>query len=125
MATNKHAVIRYQTLDKCFRNPGRKYFIEDLVEACSNSIYEFTGIDNGIKRRQILEDIKFMESMQGWNIPLERVREGHRVYFRYEEKNFSINNQPLNETEENQLKEALLTLSRFKVSAYPIAIIID
>lgn len=114
MATNKHAIIRYQTLDKCFRNPGRKYFIEDLVEACSNAIYEFTGNDNGIKRRQILEDIKFMESTQGWNIPLERIRDGHRVYFRYGDKGFSINNQPLNETEENQLKEALLTLSRFK-----------
>lgn len=114
MATNKHAIIRYQTLDKCFRNPGRKYFIEDLVEACSNAIYEFTGNDNGIKRRQILEDIKFMESTQGWNIPLKRIRDGHRVYFRYEDKGFSINNQPLNETEENQLKEALLTLSRFK-----------
>ena len=114
MATNKHAVIRYQTLDKCFRNPGRKYFIEDLVEACSNAIYEFTGINTGIKRRQVLEDIKFMESTQGWNVPLERIRDGHRVYFRYSEKSFSINNQPLNETEENQLKEALLTLSRFK-----------
>lgn len=114
MATNKHAIIRYQTLDKCFRNPGRKYFIEDLVEACSKAIYEFTGNDNGIKRRQVLEDIKFMESTQGWNIPLERIRDGHRVYFRYEDKGFSINNQPLNETEENQLKEALLTLSRFK-----------
>jgi predicted DNA-binding transcriptional regulator YafY len=114
VATNKHAVIRYQTLDKCFRNPGRKYFIEDLVDTCSNAINEFTGNDSGIKRRQILEDIKFMESSQGWNIPLDRIREGHRVYFRYEDKNFSINNQPLNETEENQLKEALLTLSRFK-----------
>ena len=114
MPTNKHAIIRYQTLDKCFRNPGRKYFIEDLVEACSNAIYEFSGNDSGVKRRQVLEDIKFMESTQGWNISLERVREGHRVYFRYEDKGFSINNQPLNETEENQLKEALLTLSRFK-----------
>lgn len=114
MATNKHAVIRYQTLDKCFRNPGRKYFIEDLIEACSNAIYEFTGSDVGIKRRQVLEDIKFMESLQGWNIPLERIRDGHRVYFKYDDRGFSINNQPLNETEENQLKEALLTLSRFK-----------
>jgi len=114
MATNKHAVIRYQTLDKCFRNPGRKYFIEDLVEACSHSITEFTGNEIGIKRRQVLEDIKFMESDQGWSIPLERIRDGHRVYFRYEDKNFSINNQPLNENEEKQLKEVLLTLSRFK-----------
>ncbi len=114
MATNKHAIIRYQTLDKCFRNPGRKYFIEDLIEACSKAIYEFTGNDKGIKRRQILEDIKFMESIQGWNIPLNRIRDGHRVYFRYKDNGFSINNQPLNETEENQLREALLTLSRFK-----------
>lgn len=114
MATNKHAIIRYQALDRCFRNPGRKYFIEDLVDACNNAIYEFKGKQNGVKRRQVLEDIKFMESEQGWSIPLNRIREGHRVYFRYEDKNFSINNQPLNETEENQLKEALLTLSRFK-----------
>jgi len=114
MSTNKHAVIRYQTLDKCFRNPGKRYFIEDLVEACNKSIYEFTGTDTGIQKRQIFEDIKFMESSQGWNVPLERLRDGHRVYYRYSEKSFSINSQPLNETEENQLREALLTLSRFK-----------
>lgn len=114
MATNKNAIIRYQTLDKCFRNPGRKYFIEDLIEACSKAIYDFSGEDKGIKKRQIFEDIKFMESEQGWGISLERIREGHRAYYQYEDQNFSINNQPLNEAEENQLKEALLTLSRFK-----------
>ncbi len=114
MATNKHAIIRYQTLDKCFRNPGRKYFIEDLVEACSRSIYDFSGEDKGIQRRQVLEDIKFMESEQGWSISLQRIREGRKVFFKYEDANFSINNQPLNELEANQLREALLTLSRFK-----------
>lgn len=114
MATNKLAIIRYQTLDKCFSNTGRRYYMENLIEECNNAIYEYSGNDKGIKKRQIFEDIKFMESPQGWNIPLERIRDGHRVYFRYEDKNFSINNQPLNETEANQLKEALLTLSRFK-----------
>jgi predicted DNA-binding transcriptional regulator YafY len=114
LSTNKHAIIRYQTLDKCFHNPGRRYFIEDLVEACNNSIYEFTGTDTGIQKRQIFEDIKFMESTEGWNVPLERIRDGHRVFYRYSDKAFSINNRRLNETEENQLKEALLTLSRFK-----------
>ena len=77
-------------------------------------MYEFTGTEIGIKKRQIFEDIKFMESPQGWNIPLEHIRDGHKVYYRYSIISFSINNQPLNETEENQLKEALLTLSRFK-----------
>jgi predicted DNA-binding transcriptional regulator YafY len=114
MATNKHAIIRYQTLDKCFRNPGRNYYIDDLINACNEAIYEYSGIEDGIKRRQLLDDISFMKSEQGWNIPLEHIRDGHKVYYRYEDLNFSINNQPLNETEENQLKEALLTLSRFK-----------
>lgn len=114
MATNKHAIIRYQALDKCFRNPGRKYYMDDLIEACNHSMYEFTGTEIGIKKRQIFEDIKFMESPQGWNIPLDHIRDGHKVYYRYSNISFSINNQPLNETEENQLKEALLTLSRFK-----------
>lgn len=114
MATNKHATIRYQALDKCFRNPGRKYYIDDLISVCNNAIYDHSGIEDGVKRRQILEDIKFMESEQGWNIPLNHIRDGHKVYFRYEDLNFSINNQPLNETEQNQLKETLLTLSRFK-----------
>lgn len=114
MATNKHATIRYQVLDRCFRNPGRKYFIEDLVNACNDALEEYTGNEDGVKRRQVLEDIKFMESSQGWNIPLDRIRDGHRVFFRYEDRSFSINNQPLNPAEESQLKEALLTLSRFK-----------
>jgi len=114
MGTNKHATIRYQTLNKCFRNPGRIYYIDDLIEACNDAIYEYSGIEDGVKRRQVLDDIKFMENEQGWNIPLDHIREGHKVYFRYEDISFSINNQPLNETEENQLKEALLTLSRFK-----------
>lgn len=113
MATNKHAIIRYQTLDKCFRNPGRKYYVEDLIEACNKSICEFTGNNLGISRRQIFEDIKFMESSQGWNIDLQRQKHGHKVFYRYTDINFSINNSLLNEAEENQLKEVLSTLSRF------------
>ena len=114
MSTNKHAIIRYQTLDKCFRNPGRTYYIDDLIETCNLAIFEYSGLEDGVKRRQVLDDIKFMESEQGWNIPLEHIRDGRKVYFRYEDLKFSINNQPLNETEEKQLKEALLTISRFK-----------
>ncbi len=114
MATNKHAIIRYQTLDKCFRNPGRRYFIEDLVDACNKSIYEFSGSDIGIQKRQIFEDIKFMESLQGWSIELVRHKDGHKVFYRYSNPSFSINNKLLNESEENQLREAMLTLSRFK-----------
>ncbi|NLX66482.1 MAG: WYL domain-containing protein [Bacteroidales bacterium] len=114
MATNKHATIRYHALDQCFSNPGRKYYIEDLIEACNNALYEYTGTLDGIKRRQIFDDIKFMESEQGWSIPLDKVREGKRVYYRYSDKNFSIKKQAINESEANQLKETLSILNRFK-----------
>ena len=55
-----------------------------------------------------------MESEQGWSIPLDKVREGKRVYYRYSDKNFSIKKQAINESEANQLKETLSILNRFK-----------
>ncbi|MBK7095605.1 MAG: WYL domain-containing protein [Saprospiraceae bacterium] len=113
MPTNKNAVIRYHALDKCFGNPGRKYYIEDLVEACNIELYEFSGDERGIKRRQIIEDIKFMESEQGWSVPLERKKDGKRVYFRYSDKNYSIKQQGLNESEFNLLSDTLFFLKRF------------
>ncbi len=114
MSTNKHATIRYLALDKCFRNPGRKYFMEDLVNVCNDALFEYSESTKGIEKRTIFDDIKFMESSQGWSIDLERHKDGRKVYYRYADTNFSINNHLLNESEENQLKEVLLTLSRFK-----------
>jgi predicted DNA-binding transcriptional regulator YafY len=114
MAINKNAYIRYQVLDRCFRNPGRKYFWEDLLEACNKALYEYNGAESQIKRRQLFEDIKFMKSEQGWAIPLERHPDGKKVYYRYTDLNFSINNQPINEVEAQQLKSAVMVLSRLK-----------
>ncbi len=114
MATNKHAIIRYHSLDQCFSNPGRRYFIDDLIAACNDALFEYTGVADGVKRRQIFEDIKFMESEQGWSVPLERFKDGKQVYYRYSEKSFSIKNQAVNEMEAKQLKETLSILTRFK-----------
>ena len=124
MATNKHAQIRYQALDKCFSNRGRKFFIDDLILACNNALYDFTGIDKysdplnpGISRRQIFDDIRFMESEVGYRIPLERFKGGNsgkEVYYRYADKNFTINNQPITDDEMKQLREMTSLLNRFK-----------
>jgi predicted DNA-binding transcriptional regulator YafY len=114
MATIKNALLRYQTLDRCFRNPGRKYFWEDLLDECNSALYEFNGDQSGIKRRQLFDDIRFMESEAGWSIPLERNRNGRKVFYRYSNLDFSINNQPLNETELNQLQSGMIILSRFQ-----------
>ena len=114
MASNKNALIRYKVLDNCFRNPGKRYFIDDLIEECENVLLEIDSESNGISRRQIFEDISFMERKEGWSIELDKLRDGKKVYYRYADMSFSINNMPLNEVEINQLKAAVDILSQFK-----------
>ena len=121
MATNKHALIRYHALDKCFSNFARRYYIEDLISACNDALYDFTGenrysdpLNPGISRRQVLVDIDFMESEAGWGALIDRVKDGRRVYDRYENPEYTINNQPITDEEIAQLRETMLMLSRFK-----------
>lgn len=114
MATNKHAQIRYNTLDKCFRNTGRNYTITDLLEECNRAIIDFDSNAEGIKKRQLFDDIRYMQSSQGWEIVLnENLKFGRKKIYRYLDTNFSISNQGLNEADANHLKAALVTLSRF------------
>ena len=82
MSTNKNALIRYKVLDTCFRNVGKRYFIEDLIIECENVLLEIDSNSNGISRRQIFDDIAFMESSEGWSIELNRERFGKKTYYR-------------------------------------------
>jgi len=113
MAINKNALLRYQILDRCFRNKGRKFFWQDLLDEINKALEEYNGPESKIKRRQLFDDIKFMESDQGWSIPLKRHKDGRKVYYRYEDAGFSISNQPLNEDEKSQIQSAISVLSRF------------
>ncbi|OHX64375.1 helix-turn-helix transcriptional regulator [Flammeovirga pacifica] len=114
MPINKNAQIRYNTLDRCFRNTGRMYFIDDLIIECNKSLSELDPNTSGIRKRQVFDDIKFMESEAGYGIELDRNKEGRRTYYRYSNTKFSISNQPINEKEASQLKSALTVLGRFE-----------
>ncbi|GHT46489.1 WYL domain-containing protein [Bacteroidia bacterium] len=114
MATNKNAQIRYKILDNCFRNSGRRYFIEDLIRECDKVLQDIDPDFKGISRRQIFDDMAFMESSEGWEINLVRERENKRVFYHYANPSFSINNMPLNETDIARLQTTLQMLSQFK-----------
>lgn len=114
MPTNNHAQIRYLTLDKCFSNQCKKYYIDDLIEACNMALHDFDPKATGVKRRQIFDDIRFMESKEGWQIPLERIRVGKKLYYRYSDPDFTINDKPLTDTEFAQLQQTIALLDRFK-----------
>lgn len=110
MSINKKALTRYLAYDKCLRNIG-KHSWQDLVSKANDALAE-EGLD-GIGKTQFYADINFMQSSE-WKAPIERYKEGRTVYFKYSDKNYSINNQPLNETEVKQLNSAIHVLSRFK-----------
>ncbi len=110
MSINKKALTRYLAYDKCLRNIG-KHSWQDLVTKANDALAE-EGLD-GIGKTQFYADINFMQSSE-WKAPIERYKEGRTVYFKYSDKNYSINNQPLNETEVKQLNSAIHVLSRFK-----------
>jgi predicted DNA-binding transcriptional regulator YafY len=114
MATNKNAVLRYNTLDKCFSNFGRKYYFDDLVKEVNNALLDFDPGSAGIKTRQLREDIRFMKSEAGYAAPIVAYPDGKKAFYRYEDKNFSINKKPLNQTEAEQIKRAISILQRFE-----------
>lgn len=114
MAVNKNALIRYKTLDKCFSNPYRKYYINDLIEACNEVLAEHYCKETTVSRRQIFNDIDFMKSDAGYEAPIDSLKDGRKVYYRYEDVSFSILNKPLTHEEKLALENAVELLSRIK-----------
>lgn len=114
MATNKHALIRYRILDRCFANVHRPFFIEDLIEQCSRELSDYEGKEVMVSRRQIFNDMAYMSSESGYKAIIDKRREGKRVYYRYQSTDFSIQKQPLNASELEQVKLALDTFGRMK-----------
>lgn len=73
MPTNKNAQLRYQIIDKCLSNWSRRYYIEDLVDACNEALYLYNGETKdgcGVKKRQVQEDLKFIESEEGYSMEI-------------------------------------------------------
>lgn len=71
MSINKNALIRYKTIDACLQNRFRKWTLDMLVEACSDALYEYEGIDKGVSIRTVQMDIQIMRSEKlGYNAPI-------------------------------------------------------
>ena len=114
MAENKGAKVRYRAIDKCLRSKHGRFCWEDLRDACEKELYDVYMEPKSVSRRQIYDDLNYMESMEGYNAPIERIRDGKRIYFKYSDPNFAIDKSPITPDEMDQLKETILMLNRFK-----------
>ncbi len=107
MPANKNALIRYKTIDKCLRNRFRRWTIDDLVDACSDALYDMEGIKKGVSVRTVQGDIQMMRSDKlGYNAPIEVY---DNKFYRYADRDYSINDNPLN-ADDYELVEKAVTL---------------
>jgi len=112
MPANRNALIRYSTIDKCLRNRYRKWTLNDLVEACSEALFEYEGIDKGISIRSVQYDIQIMRSDKlGYNAPIKVI---DRKYYTYDDPEYSITKLPLSDNDLTKLNDAIEILKQFK-----------
>ena len=108
MPVSKNALIRYKTIDRCLQNRYRRWTLEDLIEACSDALYEYEGRDEGVSRRTVQLDIQMMRSDKlGYNAPIKVV--DHKYYI-YEDPDFSITESPLSAQDVEKMGEAVKVL---------------
>lgn len=112
MAQNKNALIRCKTIDKCLQNNNRKWNLDDLIEACSDALYEYEGRNSNLSKRTVQLDIQLMRSDKlGYNAPIEVY---DKRFYRYAEEGYSITDIPLTEHDMNVLSETVEMLKQFK-----------
>ncbi|MBF0649278.1 WYL domain-containing protein [Dysgonomonas sp. GY75] len=116
MPVNRNALIRYKTIDTCLRNKYRQWTLEDLIDACSDALYEYEGIDKGISKRTVQMDIQMMRSEKlGYNAPIVVY---DNKYYKYQDEDYSITNTPLSEQDLKTMSEAVEVLRQFKGFSY-------
>jgi predicted DNA-binding transcriptional regulator YafY len=112
MPANRNALIRYKTIDKCLQNRYRRWTLEDLIEECSEALYEYEGIEKGISKRTIQLDIQIMRSDKlGYNAPIIVY---DNKYYTYEDPEYSITNIPLTDQDLGRLSDAVEFMKQFK-----------
>lgn len=113
MPVNKNALIRYKTIDRCLRNKYRRWTLDDLVEACSDALYEMEGITRGVSVRTVQADIQVMRSDKlGYEAPIE-VYEG-KFYKYSSDEEYSISNSPLDSNMCDLISDAIDKLREFE-----------
>jgi predicted DNA-binding transcriptional regulator YafY len=110
MSTNLHALLRYNIIDECLRDPDHIYHWRDLAARCYDQLIQIYPNYKIPSRRSIMGDIEQMRyGKLGYDAPIEWDRtEG----FYYSNRKFSIKNIALSKEHLTDLDSALLVLQQ-------------
>ena len=111
MPVDKQVMLRYQVLNKCFRNRYREYTIDDLVDECNKALRKADKPD--VSKRTIQNDINILEADYGIELD-EKLKQGKKRLYRYVDTNYSIPLFHINDEERHKLQDAIRVLENFE-----------
>ena len=117
MAITKDAFTRFRILDECFSNPYMSYTIDSLLEQL-NAKLEDIDPKFCIGLRQLRYDLAYMTGPDGWDIEFVDVLDGKKKIYRYADPEFSIFQQPLNNTQLELITGVVKMLESYTNSTY-------
>ena len=110
MPIDKQVLLRYQVLNKCFRNRYREYTIDDLVNECNKALRRMDKPD--VSKRTIQNDINILEADYGIMLD-EKLKQGKKRLYRYIDTDYSIPLFHINDEERHKLQDAIRVLENF------------
>lgn len=113
MATNKHAIIRYRTIDRCLRDIDRQWTWRELAEACNQEISGTTGKSTQVSERTIKYDISAMRSNEvlGYFAPIDYDRKEKTYY--YTDPKYTLTERAINKSDTQLLQSAMSMIEQF------------
>lgn len=113
MPVDKQVLLRYQVLNRCFRNRYREYTIDDLVEECCKAMREELDMNAGVSKRTVQNDIANLETDYHIHL-LENFRRGRQRLYRYVNTDYTLPLVRLDDTERHKLQDAIRVLGNFE-----------
>lgn len=111
MPVDKQVFLRYQVLNRCFRNRYREYTINDLVDECNKALRKIDKPD--VSKRTIQNDINILEADYGIELD-EKLKSGRQRLYRYVDTNYTIPLFRINDEERHKLQDAIRVLEYFE-----------
>ena len=111
MPVDKQVLLRYQVLNRCFRNRYREYTIDDLVNECNKALRRIDKPD--VSKRTIQNDINILEADYGIRLN-ENLKRGRQRLYRYVDTSDTISLYRMNDEERNKIEDAIYVLKDFE-----------
>ena len=111
MPVDRQVLLRYQVLNKCFRNRYREYTIDDLVDECNKALRRMDKPD--VSKRTIQNDIATLETDYGIRL-IENLKKGRQRLYRYTDTDYTLRLFRMNDKDRDKIEAAIYVLKDYE-----------